>query len=141
MMTKKCFFVMIALFICLGFTGSAYSISAESGRQVETQNIVKHPSRTLDTLYAITFLKNENFPNKKKVIGSSIEYLKKSQNADGGWGLKKGEKSDGKITAELIIGLWPFKDEYNLQDTLSKANDYILSLKNPDGAFNAKRRR
>jgi hypothetical protein len=134
MITKKKVFFTMTLLICLGFTGSAYSISAESGRQVETQNIVKQPSSTLDTLYAINILKNENFPNKKKVIGSAIEYLKKSQNADGGWGLRKGDKSNGKITAKMIIGLWPFKDEYNLQGTLRKANDYILSLKNPDGS-------
>lgn len=131
MLTKKYSLVTITLLICLSFTEGVYSISAESGRQVETQNIVKQPSRTLDTIYALTIMKDENFPNKKKVIGSAIEYLKKSQNADGGWGLKKGDKSDSKITAKIIIGLWPFKDEYNLQDTLRKANDYILSLKNP----------
>ncbi len=134
-MTRKGLFIAITLLICLCFTGGGYSISAESGRQIETQNTVKKPSSTLDTVYAINLLKNQNFPNKKKVIGSAIEFLKKSQNADGGWGLKKGDKSNGDITAKMIVGLWPFKDEYNLQNTLRKANDYILSLKGGSNAL------
>jgi len=136
MMTRKWVFITITLLICVGITAGAYPISAESGRQVE-----KQPSRTLDTIYTINILKNEDIPNKKKVIGSAIEYLKKSQNSDGGWGLKKGDKSSGEITAKMIIGLWPFKDEYNLQNTLRKADDYISSLKNSDGSYGSKPQR
>lgn len=140
MMTKKWVFITITLLICVGITAGAYPISAESGRQGDTQNIEKHPSRTLDTIYTLNILKNQDIPNKKKVIGSGIEYLRKSQNSDGGWGVKKGDKSSGDITAKMIIGLWPFKDEYNLQNTLRKADDYISSLKNSDGRDDSKPR-
>lgn len=116
------------LLICLSFADRSYSLSAESGHQGETQAIARQQSTTLGTLYVLEALKKMNYSNRK-VIGSAIGYLKKTQNSDGGWGLRKGDKSDGKITAKMIIGLWPYKDEYALENTLRKANDYISSLK------------
>lgn len=135
MRKKKGLFVTLTLLLCLSITEGAYSISAESGRQVEKPNTVEQSGTTIETIYAINALKNVDIPNKKKAIGSGIAYLKKIQNSDGGWGLKKGDKSNGYVTAKMIVGLWPFKDEYDLQNTFRKANDYILSLKNPDGSW------
>jgi prenyltransferase beta subunit len=96
----------------------------------------KYPSTNLHTIFALNVLKKVNAD--LKIISSTIDYLRKRQNSDGGWGRKRGDESRGNITALIILGLFPFEKTHNLQNALRKASDYISSLKQPDGSFGEK---
>ncbi len=70
---------------------------------------------------------------------NSRENLKKIilgyQNADGGYPLAKGGKSDPDVTAMVLTALAPYQKEETVKKGTDKAIAYLSSVQKPDGGF------
>ncbi|HEX8539816.1 MAG TPA: prenyltransferase/squalene oxidase repeat-containing protein, partial [Cystobacter sp.] len=61
----------------------------------------------------------------------SLEYLRRSQNADGGWGQRAGDASDSISTSYALIAL----SHFNEQATLKRGVRYLVRQQQSDGRF------
>lgn len=100
---------------------------------------LKHTSTNFHTAYALKLLKTINYSDQK-IINGAIDYLKGTQNVDGGWGLKKGDDSTVFMAATILISLKPFDRTTSLQTAINKGAAYLVSMQNPDGSFSTKPR-
>jgi len=70
-----------------------------------------------------------------EVLGKAAAYVKSMQNADGGWPLIQGGKSDIETTALAIQALL-FVGEGSGSETVSKGLNYLVKSQGEDGGWN-----
>lgn len=91
-------------------------------------------SNVFDTSLAILCL-NKDFNRYKSSIEEIINWLKLTQNKDGGWPFYKGKESNSICTAMAIIALIEIEKSFSLKP-ISKALDWLLSNQKPSGEWN-----
>ena len=68
------------------------------------------------------------------MVEKFIDFLLKSQNADGGWGAVSGKRSQTEATALAILGLNSVKDKA-LAQSLGKGLHWLIEQQNEDGSW------
>lgn len=91
-------------------------------------------SNVADSTYALRALQSIIYSNHS-IIEKIIQYIKNSQNEDGGWGFKNDQESKIYYTALVLQTLSQFKTTYDLNTPLANAAAYLLTKQNPDGGF------
>jgi sugar lactone lactonase YvrE len=85
-----------------------------------------YDSTALDTAFALSALKKAGFSNAA-VIESSISYLLRQQQSDGGFPLKYPNESAVYVSAQVSIALRQFIFEYDIANAVTAANEFIFS--------------
>jgi hypothetical protein len=70
-----------------------------------------------------------------KSLLTPINYLKASQNPDGGWGISKGADSYIYITSKVLITLEQYSIYFDLDTNISNGIAWLKAKKNADGGF------
>ena len=90
-------------------------------------------SNPLDTSFALKALAAVNYAGNE-VLAKAIAYLKSNQNSDGGWGGTNG-KSTIESTANVLCAFNRFRQEYSLDDEITKGLAWLIQRQNPDHGF------
>nr|NJM03310.1 hypothetical protein [Desulfobacula sp.] len=92
--------------------------SSESGWGLSTL----YDSSPLDTAISLKMLKKTNWPD----YGEVLQYLKSSQNPDGGWSVSKGTQSDAATTTLVVQTLRLYQSTDNtLNNPIQNAETYL----------------
>lgn len=67
-------------------------------------------------------------------FAEALDYLRRAQNAGGGWGIQTGDATSFYTTLHVLLALTDWQD-YDFEVELSDGIDYLLSQQLPDGSF------
>jgi prenyltransferase beta subunit len=102
--------------------------------RVEEGTITIYRSEPLETALVLRAFCACNYSDITK-IEKAINFLIDNQNLDGGWSFTKDDESSAYLTALVLLTLTQYRQEYYLEEVISKATDWLISKQNPDGSF------
>jgi hypothetical protein len=68
-------------------------------------------------------------------IAEALDYLRASQNTDGGWGTQRGVSSDVSTTATTADAIRSYETDYDLASGLSDAAQYLVAAQSATGSW------
>lgn len=86
------------------------------------------------TSHAILALTESENPECQKAIRKSLNWIRKAQNVDGGWGHGPGSRSNPEDTAHALLGLIEGGDDHNSSFCQSAA-EWLISHQLSDGSW------
>ncbi|HWR58494.1 MAG TPA: prenyltransferase/squalene oxidase repeat-containing protein, partial [Thermodesulfovibrionales bacterium] len=92
----------------------------------------KYPSNPTDTSLALRALAKAGYSGQT-VISKAIDYLKSTQNADGGWGTEGGSTIESTVNVLSVFN--KYRTSYQLEDQITKGVAWLSQRQNPDGGF------
>lgn len=117
--------------------GAAYSpeLSSLVARQMAYSGFghdVSYEADPLSTALALDVFAQIGTENPG--IAYAIQYLLDTQKADGSWSLEN-NTSNITLTAQVMKALWGFRNTYAVNNTLQKANNYLLAQRGVGGLW------
>ncbi len=117
----------------LNFVGTLKSSAYYNGTQIGDSSGLN------DDFFGVMALIAAGVSNSDSVIKNSVSYIISKQNSDGGWGFSTSSKSDSNDTAAALHALSSAKNygvtHASLDNAISQAKTYLLSLQASDGGF------
>ena len=91
-------------------------------------------SNNLDTTLALMALASAG-STESGAINGATSYLLASQDANGGWGLISGDRSEIYYTGKVMQALLTQAQTLQIANALSTGTSFLLNHQNPDGGF------
>jgi hypothetical protein len=91
-------------------------------------------SDSLDTALALTALAAAGASNMSQVV-DALSFLVTHQNLDGGWGCVVGGPSDISCTAQVLIALNTYSNQFFLEPVTIPARHFLKAALHPDGSI------
>jgi uncharacterized repeat protein (TIGR01451 family) len=93
-----------------------------------------HETNLFDTALAVQALATDE-PNRVLDIVPLLDYLRTSQNPDGGWGFLDDDPSETYYTTEVLLALASLKELSVAPQVLNGATSFLVGRKLPNGSF------
>jgi hypothetical protein len=93
------------------------------------------PIQNTDDAASVLLVTSSSSPGDQKRIDEAINFLKRGQNSDGGYGPFSRSASEPFDTALAVIALARFRDRKGASEMRQRGRDYLIKNQKPDGSW------